>query len=155
VEDPTLEPDTVWLEGPKEFINNLPPSLPLALPQSNIRKDFTEEVELNLAQSELITAQPQKFNVALNVEKFEQINGRVKLTIINIPSRLKQGSVVKEIACTYRLPVSITKQFKGDSLLAIIDLKNRSAGEHKLAPQIIGLPAHAVVLKTDTVLINF
>lgn len=154
VESPRIEPDSLWLEGPDEIINSLPASLRLSLP-ANIRKDFNEEVEVGLEKSALITVQPQKVRVLLNVEKFDQVNKRVKLNIINIPSRLKQGGVVKEVSCTYRLPASKARLFRGDSLLAVIDLKNKSAGEHKLAPRIIGLPANTQVIKTDTVLINF
>lgn len=152
---PTLEPDSVLLEGPKDIIDNLPEKLQLTLSQTNIRKDFKEDVELNLERKNLITQSPQKISVLLAIEKFERIDRRIKLNIINIPSRLKQGGVIKEVACAYRLPESVAKKFQGDSLVAVIDLKNKPAGEYRLAPKIIGLPANAVVVKTDTVLINF
>jgi len=154
VNAPKLEPDTLWLEGPKDVVTKLPASLSLALPE-NIRKDFNEEVELALDQNFVLAEQPQKIRVNLAVERFEQRDQRVHLNIVNIPARLKQGGVVKDISCTYRLPVSVAKQFKGDSLVAIIDLKYKTAGQHRLAPQIKGLPASAIVVKTDTVLINF
>lgn len=154
-EQPKVTPDSIWIEGPKDIINSLPTTLALALRQENIRKDFNEEVELDIKQNARVMQEPEKIKVSLNIEKFEQVNKRIKLDIINIPSRLKQGGVNKEISCTYRLPVSTAKIFTGDSLRAIIDLRNRSKGNYKLAPQIIGLPENAQVIKTDTVLINF
>lgn len=153
--EPRLSPDSVWIEGPKDVINSLPANLVLTLPQANIRKDFNEEVELDVKQNARVTREPEKIKVSLNIEKFELVNKRVKLDIINIPSRLKQGGVIKEISCTYRLPSSTAKTFAGDSLLAVIDLKNKSKGNYKLAPRILGLPENAQVIKTDTVLINF
>lgn len=149
-----LEPDSVWLEGPKDVINSLPETLQLRVTQTNIRRDFSGNAELNPLERSLLD-QPQRINVSFGVEKFEQVDKRVKLSILNIPARLKQGGVIKDVACTYRLPASVATQFHGDSLLAVIDLKNKPAGEHRLAPRIIGLPANAYIVKTDTVLINF
>jgi hypothetical protein len=155
VDKPAVRPDTVWLEGPSDVINALPEPLLLSLPQINIRKDFNENIEPLPEPNRLITLQPQKVNVSLNVEKFVQVEKQIKLTIVNIPSRLKQGNVFKEISCTYRLPVSTSRTFTGSSLEAVIDLNNKPKGTHKLVPQITGLPENAVVVKTDTVLINF
>lgn len=155
VKAPHVNPDTAWLEGPGEMVRQMPETLLLSLPQTNIRKDFNEDVALMTGQNNLITTQPQKITVSLNVEKLVQVDKLIRLNIKNIPSRLKQGGVIKEISCTYRLPVSTSKTFTGDSLKAVVDLNNKPKGTYKLVPQIIGLPANAVVVKTDTVVINF
>ncbi len=153
VEGPALTPDTVWLEGPKGLISALPETLPLVLPERNIHKNFNDDVELDLNQN--LTTDVQKINVSFKVEKFVRIDQSVKLSIVNIPSRLKQGGVIKQISCAYRLPVSAIKTFTGDSLVAVIDLKNKQQGTYKLVPQVIGLPASAWIVKTDTVVVNF
>lgn len=155
VKAPYINPDTVWLEGPREMISQMPETLVLSLPQTNIRKDFNEDVALMTGQTNLITAQPQKVTVSLNVEKLVQVDKLIRLHIINTPSRFKQGSVIKEISCTYALPASASATFSGDSLKAVVDLNHKLKGTHRLVPQIIGLPANAVVVKTDTVVINF
>lgn len=152
---PTIQPDTVWLEGPRDAIQKLPAILQLNLPQTDIRKEFKENVALPLEKNKLITAQPNTVNVLFDVEKLIEVNKQIKLNIINIPSRLKQGGVSKEISCTYRLPISTSKTFTGDSLKAVVDLNNKPKGTYKLVPQVIGLPPYAVLIKTDTVLITF
>lgn len=154
VNTPTLQPDTVWLEAPRNVINTMPDTLLLTLPQTGIQKNFNEQVELIPGENKLITSPTKKINVLLNVEEFVQVDKQIKLNIIHIPSRLKQGNVMREISCTYRLPASTAKTFTGDSLIAVIDLSNKEKGTHKLVPQVIGLPAHAIIVKTDTVLIN-
>lgn len=154
VDKPRLHPDTVWLEGPRNVISKLPETLLLTLPQTDIRKDFNENVELAPEINKLVTRQSQKINVSFEVEKLVQTDKQIPLTIINIPARLKQSAVLKEVSCTYQLPESASKNFTGDSLRAVIDLKNTSAGAHKLVPHVIGLPVNAVIVKTDTVLIN-
>ena len=154
VNEPRLNPDTVWLEGPRDVVSELPQTLLLSLPQTEIRRDYNEDLELPLTQRNLITRNPQKINVSFEVEKFVQVEKQIKLRFINIPTRLKQGGAFKEIFCTYRLPASISKTFTGDSLEAVVDLKNKPKGTYKLVPLVIGLPEDAIVIKTDTVLIN-
>lgn len=155
VTEPKLTPDTVWVEGPKQLIASLPSHVELKLPQRNLRKDFNEEVELNFENRDLVNAQPQSVNVSLDIEKFEETSRRIALDIVNVPGRLKQGTVVKEISCAFRLPASLMRTFADDSLRAVIDLQNMPRGEHKLVPQIFGLPAVARIVKTDTVIVNF
>lgn len=151
---PVVTPDTVWVEGPKELITRLSTDYQLMLPQKNIRKDLNEEIELKFRQGNLLVATPAKVNVSLMVEKFEEVSRRVRLDIVNIPFRLKRGTMVKEVSCAYRLPVSVARTFSGDSLRAVIDLNQVSKGEHRLVPEIVGLPAVAHVVKADTVVIN-
>lgn len=155
VNEPRVNPDTVWLEGPHSVISELPETLILSLPQTDIRRNFNEDIELQLEQRNLITRDPQKINVSFDVEKFVQVEKRIRLTIINIPSRLKQNSVRKEVSCTYRLPASTSETFVSDSLEAVVDLKYKPNGTHKLVPKVMGLPSNAIVVKTDTVVINF
>lgn len=154
-DNPEVEPDTIWLEGPKGLISGLPATLQLALPQTNLRKNFNEEIDPLFAGNTLITQHPQKLRVKLTIEKLEEVERQVKLILVNVPSRWKQGGVTNEITCTYRLPASLAKQSQADSLRAVIDLRNKPAGRYKIVPQIIGLPARAVLVKTDTVLLNF
>jgi hypothetical protein len=152
---PTITPDSILLSGPKEVINLLPGTLELTLKEYDLKKDYREEVELDLDTKESLTADPQRVTVSLDIVKFVTVDKRVRLSIINIPSRLKQSEVSKEIACTYRIPADETKTFSGDSLVAVIDLKNIPRGNHKLVPEIRGLPPQATLLKADTVLVNF
>lgn len=152
-ETPRITPDTVWLEGPKEIINALPEILPITLKEKNLRRDFKDDVELGLNNA--VSSNPQKFKVELNVVGFTELNKRVKLDFLNIPLRLKQGSVPHEVSCTFRLPADAAKAFSGDSLAAVIDLKNLPKGNHKLVPEIKGLPATATLVKADTVFVNF
>lgn len=151
---PTLNPDTVWMGGPNELIRKMPDTVLLTLPQNNIRRDFNEIVDLPFGKNNLITVQPEKINVMLKVESFVQVDKQINLIFINVPSRLKQGSMRREISCTYRLPGSIAKTFTGDSLQAIVDLHDKQKGAHWLVPQVIGLPPIAVLVKTDTVQVN-
>lgn len=155
VDKPVLKPDTIWVEGPSDVVLTMPDTFLISLPQNNIRKDFNENVDLPLESRNRISIQPEKINVLFSVEKFVNVDKQVRLNILNLPSRLKQSSVIREVSCTYRLPASFVKTFSGDSLEAVVDLDHKPKGTHKLVPQIIGLPPQAILIKADTVVVNF
>lgn len=155
VNKPTLNPDTVWIEGPAAVLRKMPDTMLLTFPQNNIRKGFNEPVDVLFAQNNLLTAQPQKISVAFEVEKFTQVEKQINLTFINIPARLKQGTLKREISCIYRLPGSMVNTFTGDSLQAVIDLRDKQKGTYWLVPRVVGLPPNAVIVKTDSVQVNF
>jgi hypothetical protein len=155
VNDISIIPDTVWLEGPKRILSSMPKVLPLALDKKEIDKDFSDEVEVVLNHSELIKRNPPVVQVSFKVEKLIEVNDRIRLVLINVPARLRPSLDVTKISCTYRLPESLVNTLSGDSLQAVIDMKDLLVGTHKIIPQVQGLPFHAYLVKVDTVRINF
>jgi hypothetical protein len=148
----TITPDTVWIEGPKRIVSELPDVLVLALPQRNINKDFNEEVEIVFKNNESVKRDPPVIEVSFEVEKLIEVNDHVSLELLNSPrSRIANG---REINFTYRLPGSLVKKLSTDSIRAIIDLNGMLSGNHKMVPAISGLPPQAFIVKIDTVLID-
>lgn len=151
----TITPDTIWLEGPQRIVNALPDSLSLTLPRKGIDKNFNDEVEVVLKHNELIKRDPPVVHVSFNVDRLIEVSDTIQLQLINVPARLKLSYDITEVRCTYRLPTSLANTLSGDSLRAIIDLKNLSQGNHKITPHIAGLPPQSYLVKIDTVRVNF
>ncbi len=151
----TITPDTIWLEGPQRIVNAIPDSLSLTLPRKGIDKNFNDEVEVVLNHNELIKRDPPVVQVSFQVEKMIEVRDTLRLELINVPVRLKPSYDITKVQCTYRLPTSLANTLLGDSLRAIIDLKNLSQGKHKITPQVTGLPLQSYLVRIDTVRINF
>lgn len=145
----TVHPDTVWLEGPKQFIKSLPSVLQVSLPQKDIRKDYKEAITLPYSH---VTQTPASLLVSFSVSNFTSIQDSITLTVLNKPARLK-SAIVQRIACTYELPNVRLQDPR--TLEATIDLRVLSNGRHKLVPRITGLPQYARLIKTDSVSVNF
>lgn len=150
-----LVPDTVWIEGPKKIVNELPETIALALPERDIDSDFIGEVEIVFPHNDVIKRNPPVVEVSFDVEKLMEINDRIQLKIVNMASQSRPNANATEVNCTFRLPVSLVNTLSLDSLKAVIDLKDLPNGSHKLIPEIIGLPDQARLIKVDTVLVNF
>lgn len=150
----SLTPDSVWLEGPKRIVETLPEEIPLALPQKNIDSNFIGEVEIVFQHDEVFKRNPPVIEVSFDVEKLMEITDRIPLEIANVAAHVRSQINVKEINCTYRLPVSLVKTLQVDSLRATVDLKMLPPGNHKIVPTVLGLPPQAHLVKIDTVSIN-
>lgn len=149
-----VNPDTVWIEGPKRIVNELPEVLKLALPKRNINRDFKEEIEIIFKNNESVRRDPPVIEVSFEVEKLIEINDHVTLSLTNASSRVRSAIGGKEISFTYRLPGSLIKKFSADSVSASLDLKNLTHGKHRLIPTIEGLPPQAYLVKIDTVIVD-
>lgn len=155
VSEVTIKPDTVWLEGPKRVVQALPEVITLSIPKRNIERNFKEEIEIFFNHNELVKRQPPVIEVSFDVEKLMEVNDRIQLRVVNTPRGYKPSMSITEINCTYRLPSSLANTLSGDSLRALVDLKDYPPGKHTLAPSVLGLPKHARLVKIDSVQINF
>jgi hypothetical protein len=147
--------DSVLIEGPRRVLDSLGKTITLQLPDKNINRDFNEEVEITFRNDQLVKRDPPVTFVSFEVEKLVEVNDRIELTIVNIPKRSRSAIEVKEVNCTFRLPVSLVKKIPEDSLRAVIDLKDLPRGSYKIVPTIKGLPGYAHIVKIDTVRVNF
>ncbi|MBX2957549.1 MAG: hypothetical protein KF846_15400 [Cyclobacteriaceae bacterium] len=149
----SIQPDSVWLEGPQSLINALPDQLVLSLPR-NIDKSFSERIEVELA-NELTTANPPVVMVSFVADRLVQRSDTVALQVLNIPKELKPAIQVKEIQYTFQIPASLTKTENQPAVTAIIDLTDLGKGHHKLVPRLIGLNEFAQVVSIDTLHVSF
>jgi hypothetical protein len=155
IHDIKISPDTVWIEGPRKIINELPEVLNLVLPDKNINSDFIGEVEVSPRNDQLLRRDPPVVQVSFDVEKLMEIQDRLPLQLLNVPEDRKLHVEVTEVNCTYRLPVSLVKSFSSDSLKAVVDLATVTDSSSKIIPSVDGLPKQARLVKIDTVRVNF
>ncbi len=149
----TIQPDSVWLEGPQSLINALPASLPLSLPRS-IDQSIDERIELKLS-GDLIRASPSVVNVKFSVDRLVELSDTVALQVINIPKEVKSSALVAEVHYTIQVPASLANAEALNSVFAIVDLSGLEKGTHKLIPRLVGLNEFARVISIDTLHVSF
>jgi len=150
-----ITPDTIWVEGPKKLIAELPLVLSLSLGRKNIDKNFSDEVEIKLPHADRIKRHTPVVGVSFSVDELVEKRDTIPLTILNQPFRLKSIVTVKSVQCTYKVPAGAAASIQPDSVLAVIDLKNFKKGTYVIAPQLVGLPPAARLVKIDSVRVNF
>jgi hypothetical protein len=149
-----LVPESVFVEGPVTLITKLEEPVRLKVNEQNINENFRQDIEIDLANSDLILYNPSTVSVAFDIEKFVRITDSVRLELRNIPPRSNPWIEVSKIPCTFAIRESMIKDFKPDSVKAVLDLKGFKRGELKLVPTLIGLPENSQVIKIDSIRIS-
>jgi hypothetical protein len=151
----TISPDSIFVEGPINQITRLKEPYNVTLGVRDIDEDFTEEVEVTIPDGELIRRNPPVVFIAFSVEQLIRVEDSVRLEVINYPSQAKPVLELKKVYSVFRIRQSMLETFQVDSITAILDLKDFTKGEARLAPVLKGVPPHTKVLEVDTVSVKF
>jgi hypothetical protein len=149
----TLQPDSVFIEGPLRLVTAFREPVQLKLRQRNIDEDFNEDVELDIPSSEVIKRDPPTVSVTFDVERMVNVSDSILIAAVNVPPTVSNVER-RYIPIVVAIPESQVGQFSTDSARAVLDLRTFRKGEAKVLPSVTGLPPHTIVVKIDTVRIR-
>ena len=150
VSEVSILPDSIFVEGPQPLINRIKEPFKLRLRQRNIDESFSEDVEIDLPQSDVIKRDPPTVAIQFEVDRMINMMDSVKLTAENIPPTI---SNIEEtwIPVTFEVPEGTNMQELLKGVRAVMDLKNFKRGSARILPQVKGLPPFTRVVKVDSV----
>ncbi len=155
ITEPSLEPDSILVEGPLRIVNGFVEPVYLKLAEKNIDDDYREDVEVELVNNELITRNPPTVSVAFKVDKLISIRDSIPLKIVNYPAGANPVFGVKALPSTFSIPESLMKEYIQDSVNAVVDLKFFIRGTQRVKPEVKGLPPFSQVHSIDSVFVKF
>ncbi len=152
----SIVPDSITLEGPKSLLHQFSDSLKISLPQVNLDKPFSEEVEIVIPHDESLSRNPPVVRVTFEVGALEIIETNVKVSLINIPASVK-SSFVDSVKMSVRIPSAQKIDFQSNmiNVRARVDLSSKSKGTQKVYPELFGMPTYAEVLSLDSLTVKF
>lgn len=151
----TISPDSIFIDGPISQVSRLKEPYNVTLSSERINEDFTEEVEVQIPNGDLIQRRPPVVFVAFSVERMVQVEDSVKLEVVNFPANASPSLGTEHIRCIFKIRQSMQQSFTTDSVTAVIDLKNFKRGQAKFRPVLLGLPLHTEVVYLDSVSVKF
>jgi hypothetical protein len=155
VSKPILSPDSVYLEGPSRMLMNLHEPHELVLPIQNINTNFEELVGVRFQYNEFIKSFPPAVQVSFEVDRFVTVSDSVPLKLVNIPSRVRSLMGTQKVHYSMEIPERLVSGLQGDSLNAVVDLKNFKAGKAKMVPVLNNLPSYARNIVVDTIRVQY
>jgi hypothetical protein len=149
VSDITISPDSIFVEGPRPLINRIKEPFKLRLRQRNIDDTFSEDVEIDLPQSDVIKRDPPTVSIRFKVERMINMIDSVKLTAENIPSTV---SYIEDawIPVTFEVREGTNMKELLKDVRAVMDLRNFKRGSARVLPKVVGLPPFTRVVKIDS-----
>jgi hypothetical protein len=153
--EPTLEPDSIFIEGPLSLVNSFIEPVYLKLADQEIDENYREDVEVEFVNNELISRNPPTVSVTFKVDKLIELNDSLPIRIINYPKGANPYLGMKGLPCNFSVPESLMNQYFPDSVFAVIDLKFFVRGTQKIKPDVVGLPPYSQINRIDSVFVKF
>ncbi len=150
VSEVIIKPDCIYVEGPQPLINRIKEPFKLRLRQRNIDESFSEDVEIDLPQSDIIKRDPPTVSIDFKVDRMINIMDSVKLEAENIPPTV---SYIEEtwVPVTIEVPEGTNMKEALREARAVMDLKDFKRGSARVLPKVKGLPPFMRVIKIDSV----
>ena len=155
ISEPRLRPDSIYIEGPLPLVNSFAEPVILKLDERKVDSDYSEDVEVELLNNELIKRDPPTVRVSFDVDKLVRVSDSVKLEIRNYPTEANPQLGINALLCRFAIPERYLEKYDPDSLSAVVDLKDFEGGVQRLLPVVEGLPPHSQVLKIDSIFVKF
>ncbi len=143
-------PDSVKLQGAKSLLHQLPDSIVLVVPKTNLDDRLRKEVEIVIPHAEGIDKNPKVASVMFEVGSLSTIETFVKL---NVSSSSAKISYVDSVKMIVQIPKIQEEKFKEDktAIQAGVDLKNGPKGSYRLYPNLKGLQPYMKVISIDSI----
>lgn len=155
VSDISIEPDSIFVEGPFSIVTSLHEPYSIKLNDRNIDDDYREIVEVDFLKEHLIVRNPKSVAIAFEVAPLVEVADKIKLHLINIPPTANVEIGSEEISVIYRVPEVFAEAIRQDSIVAVLDLNELKRGRSKMIPEVVGLPENTEIVKVDTVNIMY
>ena len=140
-------PDTVYVTGPEEYVQEIPKGYILQLNTSQpIDGDFQEDLAVNLSDRELIRVDASTISVKFSVEKFVRKSIAVQIGTLNFQSsRYYRPFIKDEVAqISYTVKSSDVPKVLAEQFLVVADYKNLNRKERVIPLEILDYPAELV-----------
>lgn len=143
-------PDSVKLQGAKSLLHQLPDSIVLVVPKTNLDDRLRKEVEIVIPHAEGIDRNPKVASVMFEVGSLSTIETFVKLNVSSSSAKISYMDSVKMIV---QIPKIQEEKFKEDknAIQAGVNLKNGPKGSYRLYPNLEGLQPYMKVISIDSI----
>ncbi|HEY9046153.1 MAG TPA: hypothetical protein VIN08_09665 [Ohtaekwangia sp.] len=151
----TVEPDSIYIEGPWNLVKSISEPVYLKINQRNIDDNFQNDIEVKFLNDELIRRNPPTVKVSFEVDQLREITDSIQLVLHNMPKGARPSLAIRKLPCTFAIPQRYISSYHRDSLRAVVDLKSFSRGVKRVQPVLQGLPPYSRILKVDSVFVKF
>ncbi len=119
-----IDPDTVQVEGPATYINNLMDTFYLDITQNNINENFQQNVAMPNELKE-VTWGTKNVGVSFRVDPLIPVTLKLPLELLNFPEGYGLDRF-SDISVTFQLPSSYADSLNAEDLQAFVDFDHMS-----------------------------
>jgi hypothetical protein len=151
-----ITPDRVELEGPYHLLKKIPDTIQINIPEKDLHKSYSDDVEVLLTGNEFIKRNPPLVKVQIEVMPVSLVEIILSVKPINMPVGYNPA-FPETISSSWFVPADKEEEFKArmQANEAIIDLSKLLKGSNQLTPMVTGLPDYARIHSIDSIVLKF
>lgn len=136
--------DSVEFTGPKSFIDSLQSPYVVQISEQSIDDDFDENIEIPLADEDLITVIPEEVKVDFEVERFDRLTVAVPFDRLNFPEDSSALPSLDQIEVNFTVPRSQRKDYEASDFGITVDFNLLDDRDSTIFPIMIYSPEEAI-----------
>lgn len=136
--------DSVEFIGPKSFIDSLQSPYIVRISENNIDDDFDENIEIPLADDDVIEAIPEEVKVVFEVERFDRLSVAVPFDMLNFPEDSSALPNIDQIEVNFTVPRSQSRDYEASDFGITVDFNLLDESDSTIFPIMIYSPEEAI-----------
>ena len=136
--------DSVVFTGPKSFIDTLQSPFIVSIAENSIDDDFDENIEIPLADEDLIVAAPEEVQVDFGVERFDRLSVAVPIDRLNFPEDSSVLPTIDQIDVNFTVRRSQVKDYEASDFGITVDFNLLDEKDSSIFPIMIYSPEEAI-----------
>lgn len=140
----TTSLDSVEFIGPKSFIDSLQSPFVIRILEKSIDDDFDENIDIPLADEDVIEAIPDEIQVDFEVERFDRLAVAVPFDKLNFPEDSSALPTIDQIEVNFTVPRSQRKEYQASDFGITVDFNLLDERDSSIFPIMIYSPEEAL-----------
>lgn len=140
----TTSLDSVEFIGPKSFIDSLQSPFVIRILEKSIDDDFDENIDIPLADEDVIEAIPDEIQVDFEVERFDRLAVAVPFDKLNFPEDSSALPTIDQIEVNFTVPRSERKDYQASDFGITVDFNLLDEKDSTIFPIMIYSPEEAL-----------
>lgn len=138
-----VSPDSVTISGPEQVIKDIDhiKTVPLKIKEAD--KDIQEVTPLLLPENGIISVDHKSATLQLKVKEFAQMEIKVPLEVINLPSDIKLKLIPENVRVSFSISIDDFKNTSVNDFIIICDYSKRISDGNYFIPLLLSGPKNA------------
>lgn len=136
----TSIPDSVVVQGTSSRLESINLVSTKSVDRSNISGDLTISAEVDTTGLQIFSVNPEKVDIAIDVEEFTQKEIILPIELINVPEETTIKLIPETIRISADVPVNKFNTITTNDFRVVCDYLKRNEEENFMLPELVSLP---------------
>ncbi|MEL7004093.1 MAG: hypothetical protein AAFN93_15345 [Bacteroidota bacterium] len=136
------------------MLANIPDTIMIKLPDTDIDGNYDEDVVINIANSQLIKRNPPTINVTFDVREFIRAQQEIAIDTIGFPDDVSLTPSTLLARVNFDVLADNESKIDPDQFKAVLNYKNLNVQDSTIAITLVAAPEEALNVEIDSLVVK-